>query len=266
LLVLRNMRTPFLAALLALSLPACIAGEITDVGDNQGGGDQGGGGDGTGGGDGSGSGSQNTPRVVATVDKDAITTELGKAETVTVTLRSEEGFAGDVTVAARLVDPGDVAMPNLTMQAPANVVLAANATTTATFQIQVPMNATGADLTGELKIDLMSDVGTQSLSTTVNVKAIYTVDYALNTGNAVANHMNAGVQNLVVKRGAILRFHNSDTITHRIHGDGAFPHEAGVGASGRNYDVATTALAPGSGGNLGCHDHGNSTYSRYVVE
>jgi hypothetical protein len=262
------MRTPLLAGLLAVLLPACIAGEISDVGgDDQGGGSGSGSGSGSGGGGGGGGGA--TPKVVGTIDKTAVATELGKTETITVSLAAEGGFAGDVTIGARLVDAADVTMPNVTMQAPTNVALTANGTGTASFQITIPTNATGTDLNGSLKIDLMSSAGNQSLTATVAVKAQYTVDYLANTGATIGNHANANnVPNLVVKRGAILRFHNSDTATHIIHGGGVFPHENTTtgGTTGRNYDVQTIGIAPGSQGTLGCHTHGTATYSTYRVE
>jgi hypothetical protein len=265
------MRTPLLAGLVAVLLPACIAGEITDVGGEDGTGDGSGDGSGDNGGGDNGGGDTNnpTPRVTATVDKTTIDTELGKTEMITVSLQSMNGFAGNVAVAARMVDATNAVMPQVTMQAPSNVTLAADATGTAALQLTVPMNATGADLAGSLKIDLTSSAGTQTLTSAINIKAIYTVDYLANTGTAVANHTNTGnTPNLRVKRGAILRFHNSDTARHIIHGGGAFPHENTTtgGASGRNYDVATIALQPGSSGTLGCHDHGTATYSTYTVE
>jgi hypothetical protein len=150
------------------------------------------------------------------------------------------------------------------------VTLTDGGTQSAAYQIQIPMNATGSDLDGTLKVEMASTANNDTVTSVVNVKAIYTVDYAAGTGSTVANHMNAGgVPNLVVKRGAILRFHNSDTIDHIIHGDNTtFPHENTTtgGAPGRNYDVATIGIAPGSTGTLGCHTHGDQTYSTYKVE
>ena len=136
------------------------------------------------------------------------------------------GFAGDVTLAATLVDATDAALPNITMTGPTSVTLAADGTGTAAYVITVPMNATGSVLNGTLKVAVNSSAGTKDLPSSVTVNNIYTVDYAAGTGTAAANHMNvAGTPNLVVKRGAIIRFHNSDTIAHIIHGNGVFPHE-----------------------------------------
>src|SRR5829696_6300759 len=92
-----GMRIPAIA--FALLLPACIvgSGEIDGSGDDQGGGGEGGGGGGGGGGgDGSGSGSgsgvQNTPHVTASIDKQTVSTELGKTENLSITINSVDGF------------------------------------------------------------------------------------------------------------------------------------------------------------------------------
>lgn len=264
------MRTPLLAGLLAVLVPACVAGEISGIGDDDVGsntGDDTGGGSGS---DGSGSdtGGDTTPRVTSMVDKTTVATELGKVETVTVALASENGFAGDVTLDARLVDAADIALPGVSLEGPTTVSLAANGTATAEYKLTIPTNASGSDLTGNLKIDLTSSAGNASLSTAVTIAAVYTIDYPAGTGMVATDHPNAGLQNIVVKRGAILRFKNDDNITHIIHGDGVFPHEdtGNGGKPGRTYDIETIAMAPGSDGNLGCHSHGNASYARYVIQ
>ena len=258
------MRTPLLAGIFALLLPACLTGEITGIGDD----------DDTGSGSGSdtGSGSNVSPRLDATPDKTTVTTQLGKTETVTVNMTSAGGFTGDVALTATLVDGGEVALPNIMVSGTPNVTLEAGGAGQAVFQIQVPMNASGTALTGTLKIELNSSLGIQTVTAPVTINNVYVVDYAAGTGVTTGMHMNAGsVPNLLVKRGAILRFHNSDTIDHIIHGDGTtFPHEnqtVGVGGlPGRDYDVNTIAIPPGSAGTLGCHTHGTATYSTYRVE
>jgi hypothetical protein len=212
--------------------------------------------------------------VTASVDKMSVTLDLAKKDTITATFRSAGGFAGDVTLTGALVDSGNTPYPGITVTGPTSVTLAADGTATAAFEVNVPMNATGAVLNGSLKVNFSSSAGTDSVSSTVTVNNIYVVDYASGTGTNIAMHTNgAGTPNLVVKRGAILRFHNSDTITHIIHGGGAFPHEdimdPNSGIPGRDYDVLTTALAPGSSGTLGCHTHpgtNNATYATYMVQ
>lgn len=285
--ILRNMRTPLLAGLIAVLIPACMSG-ISGVGDDDDtvtpGGSCGNGAvdsgeecdDGnTASGDGCSAACATesaTPRVTASVDKMTVTTELAKTETVTVTYRSLGGFAGDVTIANSLVDATNAPFPAaITVTGPATITLAADATQTAQYQIVIPMNATGATLNGTLKLAGSSSLGAVDISSTVTVNNIYTVDYTAGTGDNDALHTNTGnTPNLKVKRGAILRFHNGDTADHIIHGGGVFPHEGQVvgvdGLPGRNYDVQTIGITPGSSGTLGCHTHGTATYSTYTVE
>lgn len=259
------MRTPLLVGFLALLIPACIGGEIEGV-DDQGGG----GGSGSGSDMGSGSGSDIvTPRVTGSFDKTMITTELAKQEMVTLTLVSENGFEGDVTLAAKVVDGVGADVPGVTVEGPPSATLTANGTATATYQITVPMDATGTTIDGALKVDLSSTAGTASLTAMLTIDAVYTVDYIAGTGADPGKHSNAQVDGLKVKRGAILRFHNSDVIEHVIFGDQAFTnyHENIVsgGAPGRTYEINTANIPPGSG-RLGCYNHGPNTYSTYTVE
>lgn len=256
------MRTHLVASLVVLMLPACI-GEIADSGDDPG----------SGYGSGSGSGSDPetpTARVTGAFDKTAITTELAKTETVTLMLTSENGFGGDVTLVARVVDASDVEVPGVTVTGPPSVTVAVGGMATAEYQIEVPMNAVGATVNGSLKVDLASGGGSASVQTPLTIDAVYSVDYAAGTGATANKHMNAQVANLRVKQGAILRFHNSDLIEHVIYGGGAFTnyHENTVsgGAPGRTYDIPTINIAKGSSGRLGCFNHTANTYSTYAVE
>lgn len=264
-LMLRNMRIALVAVPLLLA-SACV-GEIADSGD-----DGTGSGSDTGSGSGSGSGSDEIQqaRVSGTFDKATIATELAKTETLILSITSENGFAGDVTLGARLVDGTDTPATDVTVTGPTNITLAAGATEMATFEIKVPMSSLGAKFDGALKVDLMSAGATTTVSSAVTIEAVYTVDYLAGTSATANKHTNAGnLPNLAVKRGAVLRFKNSDLIDHVIHGDGAFEnyHENTVsgGAAGRTYEIPTIAIPPGSSGALGCHNHGIATYSTYRV-
>ena len=58
-------------------------------------------------------------------------------------------------------------------------------------------------------------------------------------------------------------------IQHITHGDGPFPHQtvsATSGLFGSTYNVDTVGIAPGSSGNLGCHDHTSATYVQFTVQ
>lgn len=262
------MRTTLVAGLIALVLPGCIVGgELTGVG---GGGEEGGEeGEGEGSGSGSGSGTTLTPRVTASLDKTSVTTENGKTEMVTVSLASEDGFAGNVVLAPTLVDASDIAVPGVTIDGPASVTLAADGTGTATYAVSIPSNTTGAVMTASLKVGVMSSAGSEDLTSAVTINNFYTVEYGAGTGANQNDHPMRGM-NVTIKRGTIIKFPNTDTIDHIIHGGGAFPHEnttVGVGGvPGRTYEVNTIGTNPGASGTLGCHTHGTGSYSTYTVQ
>lgn len=258
------MRTSLAVLLLAL-VPACLTNEITGLGGADDGDDVAEGDD-----MGSGSGSDTaTARVVATLDKTSLTTENGKTETVTVTLTSENGFAGDVTIAKSLVDSANAAIPMVTLEGPASVTLAAGATATATFTITLPPNTTGSVIDGALDVALSSSAGTVDLTSQVTINNFYTVVYPAGTGTTATNHPMAGAS-ITVKRGTIVKFPNDDTITHIIHGGGTYSgdHEdqTAGGSPGRTYEVQTIGYAPGSTGTLGCHSHGTASYATIALQ
>ena len=207
----------------------------------------------------------------ASIDKTTVSTELAKTETVTVTLTSVNGYAGDVMLAATLKDATDAPLSNVNLTGPTSVTLAADGTATAAYMIQVPTDATGSVMTGTLRVAVTSSGGNKDFSSAVTVNNIYTVDYPAGTGGTPANHPNAGM-NITIRRGTILRFPNHDTIDHIIHGDNqkGFQHEnqsLGVdGLPGRTYDMPTIAIPPGTTGTVGCHTHGTASYGNYTVQ
>jgi hypothetical protein len=267
------MRTPLLACLLIAAVPACVVGpgEITGVGDDdpmgEGTGEEGGGGGGGEGlGSGSGGGTTATPRVTAQLDKSTMMTENGKTETISVNLTSVDGFAGNVTLNPVLVDGAEQAIQGISVNGPAVVALTANGTGTATYMITIPTNATGAVVNGKLKVNVTSPAGAQDITSAVTINNFLTIDYPTNTGTNAMNHPGRALT-VMVKRGTVLKFKNSDTINHTIHGGGVWPHEAlGTGTPNTTYDVPTIGVAPGGSGQLGCHDHGTDSYSTYTVQ
>lgn len=209
------------------------------------------------------------PRVAATFDKPTLTTQLARTEMLALSVTSEHDFSGAVTLAATLVASAGAVPTEVVLTGPMTptLTLAPGATQTATFQLEIPMTALGTAFTGNLKVDLTSAAGATSVSSAVTIEPIYTVDYLAGTGYTTDKHANTGTQNLAVKRGAILRFKNSDVIEHVIKADGAFSayHENTVsgGAPGRAYDIPTSAIPEGSTGTLGCFNHTgtSATYS-----
>jgi hypothetical protein len=263
---LRNMRTPLLASVLLVLVPACLTNEITGIGGGEGDDDMG---EGSGSGSGSGSNVDTTPRVTATLDKTTLTTENGKTETITVNLTSENGWAGDVTLGKSLVDAANNAIPNVTVDGPATVTLTADGTGSAAYTITIPSNATGSVIEGSLKVALSSSAGTSDLASTVTINNFYTVMYPAGTGMTATDHPLAGMT-INVKRGTIIKWPNNDNITHIIHGGGSYSGEhedqTAGGSPGRTYDVPTIGYAPGTSGLLGCHSHGTASYATFTLQ
>ena len=265
------MRSPILAGVLALLIPACIvgSGEITGTGDDGTGGTGGtgggtGGGDGTdggtGGGTGSGGGNTSTPRIAGAIDKATVSTQLGKTETVTVTVTSMNNFAGAVTVTPTLLN-GTTALNGWTITAdPATVNLAAGASMPVQLSVKIPTDA--AALTPDLKIDLAGGSATASVDSAFTIAKVLEVDIDAGTGTS-SPHTKLPSPNspIRVRSGTQLVFHNGDNIQHVIHGDGGIPHEnTSLGGAGTDYKVTVTNDATWY-----CHNHEGSGQARPVL-
>jgi hypothetical protein len=255
------MRIPALA--LALLLPACIvgSGEIEGVGDDdQGGGGGGGGGGGDGSGSGSGSGSSTpTPKITASVDRSAITTELGKTENVVLTINSVNGFTGAVTLTPTVMD-GATPVTGYTITAtPPMIDLAADATATVTLAIKVPTDT--ASLAPTVKLDLASSAPAVTVDSSLAITNQYTITIPPGTGTAVPHAGLPAVNaTLRLRMGAKVVFHNGDTISHQIHANGGIPHEANALAPGSDYIVT-----PSDNATWYCHAHESGTQARPIL-
>jgi hypothetical protein len=242
-----------------LLLPACIvgSGEIDDVGDDQGGGGGGGGG----GGSGNGSGTQPTPHITASVDKTSVSTELGKTETLALTINSVDGFTGPVSVTAAVMD-GTTTVSGWTLTAtPPSVDLAVDASATVMLQVKIPTDT--AALAPTLDIDLASTAEPVSVSSAFTVAKQVTIEIPANTGNT---SIHAGLppanSPIRIRSGTKIIFHNSDDIQHVIHANGGINHEnLALGQPGTDY-VAT----PTDNATWYCHDHeGGSNINRPIL-
>ena len=277
----RTMRTTLLASVFALSLVACAGqidggtggddvpedcgNDVTDPGETCDDGN-----------DVSGDGCSATcqteiaPSLRSSVDKASVSLDLGKTDTLTLTLTSEGGYTGSVLVTPSVVDGANVVIPGVTLTGPQTVAVAANATVPAVFTLTVPPNATGQAITGSLKFDLsVPGLAAQNLTSTLSLSNIYTVTYTTTTTDSPVTHpIESGVQsrNVSVKRGTVIRFKNDSTIRHVTHGGGTFAHEdiAAGGQPGATYEQNTIGSGPGSTGTLGCHDHGSQNDAGYV--
>lgn len=206
-----------------------------------------------------------SPALTSAIDKATVSSELGQTVKLSLTLTSVGGFAGDVQVAPTITFDG-APLAGLTVAGPTTVTVAANATVPAQYEIVIPINYTGKDIpAAEIKFDLTGPVEVQDRTSALSLAAVYTVGIAAGTGTDVAKHTKSAP--ITVKPGTKIRYKNNDTITHRTHGDGPFLHEPdGGGAAGLTYTVDTTGVPPGSSGALGCHNHGDATYTTFTVQ
>jgi hypothetical protein len=245
----------------ALLLPACVVtGEIDGVsgGDDEGGGG-GGGGDGSGSGSGGGSGTQNTPHIIASIDKTSVTTELGKTETIAVTLQSMNQFTGTVTLTPTVMDGATPVAGWTFTTTPSNIVMQADATQAVMLAVNVPTDT--ASLAPTVKIDVTSSAATVNVSSTFAVTNQYTIAIPAATG-AAAPHagLPAPNQTLRLRSGAKVIFHNSDTVAHQIHASGGIPHQGG--ALNPNADYVVT---PSDSATWYCHTHEGGGSARPIL-
>lgn len=272
------MHSKALAALFGLSLVACTG--VIDGGGPGGGGDDIGGescGDGvTQSGEGcddgnnlSGDGCSSSctteqalmPRVMATVDKVTINTELGMTEKLEVTFTSVDGFTGPVNLAATVDYGAGADGAWMVTASKPSVDLVDGGTDSIALDVVIPSDT--AALAGTVTLAATSAVDPVSLSSTVNVANQYTVVIPPGTGAAIP-HAYTGARVIRLRAGATIQWKNEDTVNHRIHGNGAIPHEEPApagGAPGSTYQV--TVLEAGSG-TWYCHEHNEDNFSRAV--
>lgn len=276
------MRSLLLATFAALAIPACtqdITGGTGPGGDDQGATcgngttDQGETCDdgNTASGDGCSSSCQTesgtSPRVMTTLDHDTIATALNKTEKITLTLASVDGFTGTIDVA---VSSPDNAKVTVTSTLP-SVTLAAGDTKTVEIDAVVASDATASAVTANVHIDL-TGAATESKMVALNIDNSFTVVYPDGAGADVAKHIPEFGGNFTVLRGAIIHFKNLDTtpgVQHITHGGNGLPHETISGTTGLlndDYVVPTIGIAPGTTGELGCHNHGGvATYINFTI-
>jgi hypothetical protein len=252
------MRIAILA--FALLVTGCVVtGHIDGVGggDDEGGG--GGGGGGSGSGSGSGSGNQTSPRIVASIDKTSVTTELGKTETIAVTIQSVNSFVGPVTLATTAMD-GAATLTGWTFTAtPPSLDIVADSTQTVMLAVKVPTDTPA--LAPTIKIDVTSNAAPVTVSSTFAVTNQYTIAIPAATGqNAPHAGLPAPNQPIRLRLGAKLVFHNSDTVAHQIHASGGIPHQGGALAPGADHVVT-----PDDNATWYCHAHEGGGNARPIL-
>lgn len=249
------MRTPLLAGLVGLLLPACVvgAGEITGIGDGDEIGDDGER-TGTGTGDGDDDDTNLTPRVVLSVDKATVTTDLNVEEAITITATSKMGFAGDVMLTVTAADEASapiedwsIALANATLTVPAD----GEASTTVTLRALGDVEA----LAGSLNITGTSEVTVTDASVAVAFNPVLVVTFNDNGNGNCVYPTGRSVNNpwrLKVDR-AIRVVNGSPNLGLQVHVSSiaGFPHQQNVSPPGGAYERTVTNA--GDGADFYCH-------------
>lgn len=271
--LLRNMRTPLLAAFLGLSLAGCLIG---DSGSSGPGGDDGTGNtgsDGTGsdgtGGTGGG-GASNTPDFSVGVDHQTMTTDLLSTNMVTATVHAVGGYTGMVNLTAAVTDAGGAALTGWNVSlASSSVNITANGDTPVVATVTVP--SMSASLTGKLTITATPTTGAaKTIDSTITVNNQITIPMSL-AGSTCAKTANPQI---TIAQGTKVHWVNADTtkrVVIHIEPNGGIPgfnHEEGVGMA------PATATTPGgaydeTAGGTGkitwyCHAPGSDA-DRYTI-
>lgn len=267
------MRTPLLAGLIAVLVPACMDG-LTGVGgdDNMTGGATCGNGavesgeacdDGnTASGDGCSATCTtetiSTPRAVLSVDKGSLTSDLGVDQVVVVTATSAMGFAGDVTLS---LDASNGTAATDWFKGLNQTTLTVPADGSATTMLTIRAMGDTSDLTGTVKITGTGDAVAANVSVTFNpvlrVKMI-------NDGNgacsySIAHNSPGSAWKLKINRSIAVE--NGDTtLNMTVHTSASvdgFPHETGTTAPGGSYTKLVTTA--GQTSQFYCHNPNNAT-------
>jgi cysteine-rich repeat protein len=249
------MRTSFLTAVFLGFLAVGCAGELSGTGDDTGGDDVQGAVCGNGipetgeacddGNASSGDGCSSTcteeavPRVMASLDKTSVMTELNTTHMITVSLTGAGGFSGDVNLTGSVTDAGGAPLTGWTVAfSQGTVPVTDGATATAVATVTVPAYNSG--LMGTVKIDAASTAGMQSL--TSNFTAVNQVTIKVTNNGTQCVYPGATAIN--VKTGTRLRFENGfqtgNIIIHSNGGAQNIPHEniaGGGNPPGGFYDT-----------------------------
>jgi hypothetical protein len=178
-----------------------------------------------------------TPQLALAVDKPALATELLSTNIVTVTLTASGGFAGDVALAANVVDGSNVAVPGWTVVLDkASVTLAPDGTANVVATLTIPSENTG--LAGTIKIDGTASVGTKHVETTVTV--MNQITFSITSTGTDCVYPADAVGTVNVSNGTKLSFYNASVanniVIHIGGGINGLNHEQGMTGPGMAYE------------------------------
>ncbi len=154
-----------------------------------------------------------TPRLDVVVDKQIIDTELMTSHMITVTLGAAGGFSGAVNLTASVVDAASNPIPGWTVtfdNATVNIPVDGGGQAIATLTVP----STNKGLSGMVKIDAASSLGTKQVTSMVTAANQITIPMTLNA-NGQCVYPPAGTINITV--GSKLRFLNKAASNVTIH-------------------------------------------------
>lgn len=165
--------------------------------------------------------SEAAPRLDVAIDQPALSTELKTSNLLTISLEGADGFSGPVNLTASAVDEAGDAISGwtVTLNTP-TVNLTENGTADVVATLAIPAEYRGP--TGNVKIDVSSTAGKQSVSSVVTVANQVTFRLAVN-GGICAYPTDAGNQAnpIRVTTGTKVRFFNAGTVNLEIHSNNA---------------------------------------------
>lgn len=200
------------------------------------------------------------------IDRTAVSTELGRTETLAITITGQNGFSGAVAITPSVVDADGKAIEGWTLTpTPASVDLSANGSAQVQLTVSIPTDA--VVLTSKVKVALNGASGAAlitDVSSAFTIAKQVTIDLPA-AGIAPPRHITwpAPGQSITIHAGTKVVFHNGDTVPHRIHGSDGIAHEPDDLAAGADYVTTPTAVA-GKVGTWWCHAHESSAAARMI--
>ncbi len=194
------------------------------------------------------------PAYAIAVDPPMASLTLGETKSFDITISSQNGFAGDVTLAAA----GIPATWQVTFSPAATVTVPANGTMQATVDVKIPTDAMAGD--AMLNVSATASIGPQMAPpATITVTPELIIHIPTNALNAATDAFGGQIPVRFVSPGTTITWVNDDSVAHRIHADNinGFDHEPNdMGPGGGTYSVQVTG--PGTY-QYHCHIHPQMT-------
>jgi len=152
-----------------------------------------------------------------------ISTELKTSNPIMVTVKGSDGFSGNVTLSAAIVDANNAPLAGWTVDFTApSVTLTADGTATAVATLKIPAKSTG--LAGTVKIIGTSTATAGTNTAAAAVTALNQVTFALkvDAANKCVYPADAGAgaaSAVTIAVGTKVRFFNTATVNIEIHSD-----------------------------------------------